>query len=69
MPQAYFDMPTDTNVHYLADFRPVVTRTHSAPLLRRGRGLGGDDTPAETITRMAILVVTGAIVVLAAYML
>ena len=69
MPQACFDMPTDTNVHYLADFRPIVTRPHSAPVLHRNRGLGGDDTPAETIIRMAILVVTGAIVVFAAHML
>lgn len=69
MSQAYCDESKNTNVLYLGDFHRSEGRLPYAPVLPRNRPNDDEETPREFAIRMAILVVTAAIVMCAAYYL
>lgn len=69
MDQAYCDKSTNTNVLYLGDFHRSGSRIPYAPALPRNRPNDDEETPREFAIRMSILVMTAAIVAVAAYCL
>ncbi len=67
MEQHHNNMRTDTNVYYLGDFRGTMASNLHASLLPRNRANEEYETPRETAIRFALLLVTAAVVLFAAY--